>query len=73
MLFIHHNNDSEREEKPPARIRHVANRLCNNGGPAVANTRGFVSADDPQVGKVMATPNQCGPDFWEIVIEDGDI
>lgn len=74
MLFIHHHSDTEREEAPPARIRHVAKRWCETGGPALAaNKRGFVRATGAQIGQVMATPDACGANYWEIVIEDTDL
>lgn len=73
MIFIHHHQDTEREEKPPPEIRRIAYRLCDKGGPAVANARGFVTAINPRFDQVMASPAQCGSDYWEIVIESADL
>lgn len=73
MIFIHHHQDTEREEKPPQNIRRIANRVAERGGQAVANERGFVSATNAIMENVRATPNDCGSDFWEFVIEDSDL
>jgi len=74
MMFIHHQGDSEREQKPPEKIRRIGRRLCEDGGPALTTgQRGFVSAKDPQLGKVMAVPDNCGSNYWEIVVEATDL
>jgi hypothetical protein len=73
MLFIHHHGDTEQEETPPANIRRIAYRVAERGGPAVANTRGFVSAKNAIMENVRSTPTDCGPDHWEFVIEDSDL
>lgn len=74
MIFIHHKRDTEREEAPPAHIRRVARRWCEVGGPSLdANTRGFVRATKPRVELVMATPDTCGGDYWEIIVEATDL
>lgn len=39
MIFIHHHQDTEREEKPPQNIRRIALRVAERGGQAVANER----------------------------------
>jgi hypothetical protein len=73
MIFIHHHQDGEREEKPPKNIRRIAHRIADRGGAAVANVRGFVSAANAIMENVRSTPNDCGSDFWEFVIEDTDL
>lgn len=73
MLFIHHHQDSEHEEKPPAKIKRIAYRIAERGGPAVANMRGFVSAANAIMENVRSTSIDCGSDYWEIVIEDSDL
>lgn len=74
MIFIHHHNDSEREEKPPPNIRRIAYRIREKGGPVLkADMRGFVSAKNAIIENVRSTPNDCGSDCWEFVIEDTDL
>lgn len=73
MLFIHHYQDCEREEKPPQAIRRIAYRLSDKGGPAIANVSGFVGAVNPRYDQLSTSPDQCGSDYWEIVIEDSDL
>lgn len=73
MLFIHHYQDSEREGVPPKAIKRIARQLCKEGGPSVTHTRGFVRAIDPQYEAVTTSPDRCGSDYWEIVIEDSGL
>jgi aspartate/methionine/tyrosine aminotransferase len=73
MIFIHHHSDTEREESPPKNIRRIAIRIADRGGAAVANARGFVSARNAIIENVRSTPNDCGSDYWEFVIEDTDL
>lgn len=74
MLFIHHHGDTEQEAAPPERIRHVAKRWCETGAPTLAaNMRGFVRATGAQIGQVMANPETCGSNYWEIVVEATDL
>jgi len=81
MLFIHHHNDTEREEKPPRRLQRLARKLSAHGGLALRSHRGFInsaplgpfSGPRPHINDVMATPDSCGSDYWEIVIEDSDL
>jgi hypothetical protein len=71
MIFIHHHADNESEEKPPPPIRRIAYRICERGG--TPDMRGFVSATSAIMENVRSTPNDCGSDFWEFVIEDSDL
>lgn len=73
MIFIHHHGDNEREEKPPPNIRRIAYRVADRGGIAVANTRGFVSAVNAIMENVRSAPNDCGPNYWEFVIEEAQL
>lgn len=75
MIFIHHHRgDSEREEEPPERIRHVARRAIEQGSVFLdRNSRLFVSASNPRINQVWTMPTNCGSDYWELVIEDTDL
>ena len=73
MIFIHHYQDSERDEKPPKNIQRIARRLAETGGSAVTHTPAFVSAKEPRMEDVTTNPESCGSDYWEIVIEDSDL
>lgn len=73
MIFIYHHGDIEREAPPPPAIRRIAYRICDEGGPAVRNQRGFVSATNAIYENVRSTPNDCGSNYWEFVIEDTDL
>lgn len=73
MIFIHHQQDSERDEKPPKNVQRIARRLAETGGPAVTHTPAFVSTTEPRMANVTTDPEKCGADYWEITIEDSDL
>lgn len=74
MIFIHHHGDTEREEKPPERIRHVAKRANAQASPLLFhNNRIYVNSAEPTIDRVMSKPESCGSDFWEIVVEATDL
>jgi hypothetical protein len=73
MIFIHHHNDTEREQQPPEAIRSVARRTCERAGPtATSGTRIFVPTHKPQMSEVRTTPPDAA-NYWEIVIETTDL
>lgn len=73
MLFIHHYEDTEREEKPPARINHVARRFKEVCAPVLTgNTKCFLTVSSLMT-DILSKPKPSWADYWEVVIEDSDL